>query len=380
MAGEAPAGLYAALGATEGCWALSRAFYAHVARDPVLRPLFPSLSECPVRALALYLAQLLDGPCAYSEQRWWLSLREAHERFPIGPRERDAWLADMRRALDDTATAEPVRGALLAFFEQSSTHLVNRGAPAPAGPGRGGPLARRWEEQLALDEAVAAVRSGDADRAAALAEGPVLRACFGRDRAALPSLLAVMLGSEHWALLGYAHRRIIDEPQLVHEPYVGGRTLLHAAAGAGSLVTVELLLRLGADPNATDAGAHGPLYCLANERRSGGGDVVHALVRAGANVHASGGVQRCTALHMAARRGNVDVARALLDCGAGVEARDRSGDTPLRRAVNLGRSEVAELLLRSGADAHAPGSRGLTPLQAARTPAMRLLLGGYHGG
>jgi ankyrin repeat protein len=67
---------------------------------------------------------------------------------------------------------------------------------------------------------------------------------------------------------------------------VGDRTLLHAASAAGSLATVELLLRLGADPN---AGGHPPLYCVGNEcAADSGGDVVRTLVRAGADVN--GGV------------------------------------------------------------------------------------------
>jgi hypothetical protein len=77
---------------------------------------------------------------------------------------------------------------------------------------------------------------------------------------------------------------------------------------------------------------------------------------------------------MAARRGNVDVARALLDCGADIEARDTLGETPLRRSVNCDKTEVAALLLSRGADRHSIGSKGLTPLLAARTTAMKRLL------
>jgi ankyrin repeat protein len=108
--------------------------------------------------------------------------------------------------------------------------------------------------------------------------------------------------------------------------------------------------------------------------------VVRALVQAGANVNAQDGVKRCTALHMAARRGNVEVAAALLDCGADIEARDSLGDTPLRRSVNCNKIEVAALLLSRGADRGPRGSKGLTPLTAARTSAMkRLLQSGSRG-
>jgi len=91
-------------------------------------------------------------------------------------------------------------------------------------------------------------------------------------------------------------------------------------------------------------------------------------------VDACDGAKHCTALHMAARRGNVEVAEALLECGANIEARDSLGETPLRRAVNCDQTGVATLLLARGADLHSLGSKGLTPLSAARTTAMRRLL------
>jgi ankyrin repeat protein len=151
--------------------------------------------------------------------------------------------------------------------------------------------------------------------------------------------------------------------------------LLHDAAAAGNAGVVAALLRLGADPNGLDTGGHAPLYYVANARTGAdGAQVVRMLVMAGADVHEAAGVMRCTALHMAARRGNVAVAAALLDGGADIEARDRQGDTPLRRAVNCGQLEVAAFFLARGANRHARGSRGLTPRRAARTEAMARLL------
>jgi hemoglobin len=371
--------LYAAIGGMDACRRLSTAFYARVEHDPLLRPLFPSI-HCAIDAFALFLAQFLGGPCEYSERRWWLSLREAHLRFRIGQGERDAWLSDMRGAFEEVSIEEPLRGALLAFFEQSSLHLVNRVDGSPITRDGSGPpadpvhreVARRWNDLRAVEEAVAAVRAGDTDRAVALAESPTLQACFARDRAGLPSLLQLMIGSGRGALIDYAHRRLVGDPGLGKEAYLGDRTLLHAASAAGRLATVELLLRLGADPN---SGGHPPLYCVGNEcAADSGADVVRTLVRAGADVKGEGGVKRCTALHMAARRGNVRVAAALLDFGADIEARDSLGDTPLRRSVNCGKVELTALLLSRGADAHSVGSRGLTPARSARTAAMKQLL------
>jgi ankyrin repeat protein len=104
------------------------------------------------------------------------------------------------------------------------------------------------------------------------------------------------------------------------------------------------------DPNIQGRGDHTPLYCAANECASQTGPVVvRALLRAGADVNACSGVTRATALHMAARRGHVEIARALLEAGAAVNVQDRKGDTPLQRAINCRRNEVSQLLRERGA-------------------------------
>jgi hypothetical protein len=47
---------------------------------------------------------------------------------------------------------------------------------------------------------------------------------------------------------------------------------------------------------------------------------------------------------MAARRGNVAVARALLECGADPRIGDIAGVTPLQRAKNCRKAEVVAVL------------------------------------
>ena len=374
--------LYQAIGGTATCRKLSEAFYGRVKRDPVLRPLFPGKTlRCAIEAFAAFLAQFLGGPPEDAQHRWWLSLRESHLRFRIGQNERDAWLKNMMQALDDVPIEESARSALRDLFERSSAYVVNVEQAPPVADDGGGPprdrihreISRRWSAQRTLDEAVAAVRRGAADRARALAEGSTLQTYFKGNRSVFAALLAMMVGRGDAAMLDYVREKLLADPGLAEERY-SGRTLLHGGAAAGDLPTVELLLRLGAGPDTTDAGGHTPLYSVANECKvRGGANVVRALVQAGANVDARDGVKHCTALHMAARRGNVEVAEALLDCGAGIEVRDSLGDTPLRRAVNCDKPDVAALLLAKGSDMHSKGSRGSTPFLAARSSAMRRL-------
>jgi len=355
-----------------------------VARDPILRPLFPGKSfTCAIEQFTAFLAQFLGGPGEDAQRRWWLSLHESHMRFKIGPEERAAWLRNMVQAFDDVPIGEPIRTELLAFFDQSSAYVVNQGEkPALANAqsrtsdnhNTRAEISRRWEAQTQLDEAVAAIRSGNTDRAISLAESSALQTCA---RSVHSGLLALMIRSGHDVMLGYVRERVTRDPALAHERIRHGRTLLHEAAAAGSLSVTELLLSMGADPDARDGGGHTPLYCLGNECGvKGGENVVRALVRAGADVNAHDGVKHCTPLHMAARRGHLEIAKALLGCGGNIEARDSGGDTPLRRAVNCDKVGLASLLLARGADVRSIGSKGATPILAARTTAMKKLLQG----
>lgn len=94
--------LYEAVGGEETFTRLVAGFYGRVRTDPVLRPLYPEeeLEAAEVR-LRLFLIQYWGGPTTYSEQRGHPRLRMRHNPFTIGAAERDAWLRNMRAALDD---------------------------------------------------------------------------------------------------------------------------------------------------------------------------------------------------------------------------------------------------------------------------------------
>uniref|UniRef100_A0A8B9CKA1 Ankyrin 2 n=1 Tax=Anser brachyrhynchus TaxID=132585 RepID=A0A8B9CKA1_9AVES len=69
-----------------------------------------------------------------------------------------------------------------------------------------------------------------------------------------------------------------------------------------------------------------------------------------------------TALHMAARAGQVEVVRCLLRNGALVDARAREEQTPLHIASRLGKTEIVQLLLQHMAHPDAATTNGYTPL------------------
>ncbi len=319
-------GLYESMGGMPGCRKLAETFYGRVQRDPVLARLFPSSLHCAIDAFTLFLAQFLGGPAEYQQHRWHVSLSDAHARFRIGAREGDAWVRNMQQALRDSPMPEELRNGMSAFFQQSADWIAGQpeGATCPHRE-----IGQRWEQQKALEVAVQAIHAGDLRPALALET----------DLATQASLIGMMLPAKE------ALDRLRERPELARVQHRRRRTLLHEAASVGSVPAAQLLLELGADVNAVDAGGHTPLYTLANECSAAtGAEMVRLLARAGADLTAGGGVQRVTPLHMAARRGNVAIAAALLECGAPREARAPRGDTPLMRAVNCKQTKVAALL------------------------------------
>jgi hemoglobin len=101
-------------------------FYAGVAADEVLRPLYPEDLASSARHLTLFLAQYWGGPSSYDAERGHPRLRMRHAPFAIGEGERDRWLVHMRAALDEAGPPEPARRALLEYFEMAADAMRNR--------------------------------------------------------------------------------------------------------------------------------------------------------------------------------------------------------------------------------------------------------------
>lgn len=119
--------VYEAVGGQDAFRRLVAGFYARVAEDPLLRPLYPDedLSGAQER-LTMFLAQYWGGPRAYSDRRGHPRLRMRHAPFAIGPAERDAWLACMRAALDDLELSDDLDGLLWTYLARSAEMMRNR--------------------------------------------------------------------------------------------------------------------------------------------------------------------------------------------------------------------------------------------------------------
>jgi hemoglobin len=106
---------------------LVEVFYAGVATDEVLLPLYPEQSDLTGarERLQLFLAQYWGGPTTYMEQRGHPRLRMRHMPFVIGALERDRWLIHMATAVEAVTDDEALRAELMAYFVPAAEHLRN---------------------------------------------------------------------------------------------------------------------------------------------------------------------------------------------------------------------------------------------------------------
>jgi hemoglobin len=119
--------LYERAGGTLFFEALVGRFYAAVATDPVLRPIYPEADLSPAaRRLTLFLIQYWGGPTTYDDERGHPRLRLRHVPFAIGPAARDRWLALMRTALADLAPSADVADQLDRYFAVAAEAMRNR--------------------------------------------------------------------------------------------------------------------------------------------------------------------------------------------------------------------------------------------------------------
>lgn len=105
-------------------------FYAGVADDPVLRPLYPADLAASKEHLRLFLVQYWGGPRTYGEERGHPRLRMRHAPFVIGLAERDAWFAHMEAAVRAGGLSPGDEAEMLEYFRMAATQLINATGPA----------------------------------------------------------------------------------------------------------------------------------------------------------------------------------------------------------------------------------------------------------
>ena len=106
---------------------LTAQFYAQVAVDPILRPMYPE-SDLKAAAMRLqwFLEQYWGGPTTYQENRGHPRLRMRHSEFHINLAAHDAWLKAMRVAVDGVEMKPEHKEQLWGYLEMAAAAMINQ--------------------------------------------------------------------------------------------------------------------------------------------------------------------------------------------------------------------------------------------------------------
>ncbi len=117
---------YDEIGGSPTIRGIVRRFYAGVATDPVLRPLYPEadLTGAEER-FAMFLEQYWGGPTTYSERRGHPRLRMRHAPFAVTPAARDHWLHHFRAALDGADLTAEQDARFWDYVTHAAQFMVN---------------------------------------------------------------------------------------------------------------------------------------------------------------------------------------------------------------------------------------------------------------
>jgi ankyrin repeat protein len=190
-----------------------------------------------------------------------------------------------------------------------------------------------------------------ADPSVALPEGETV--LMAAAKSGDPAILRALLESgsiADGASYGSATRVVNAPDPNAREGWYGQTALMWAAAG-GHAEAMRLLIEAGAEVDQASSRIAAPE--IEPERRQGG--FVYASIPEG----------RLTALHFAAREGQLDAVRTLIDAGANLDLGDSYGTTPLVLATLNGHLGVAAALLEAGADPNIQDQYGRTALFVA---------------
>ena len=129
----------------------------------------------------------------------------------------------------------------------------------------------------------------------------------------------------------------------------------------GLSICAVAALGLSQPTHAATAGAAAFVEAAMNGNR----EAVRALLKDGADVNTTQ-ADGMTALHWAAQKGDVELAKVLLYASANLKATTRIGGyTPLLIASKNGDAPMIDTLTQAGADSNAPTMNGTTPLMLA---------------
>lgn len=147
--------------------------------------------------------------------------------------------------------------------------------------------------------------------------------------------------------------------------------LLFDAARLGRDDMIPALVQAGADLEARNDKGHTALILASyNERQS----TTALLLQLGADANAPDAGRGNTALMGVAFKGYAAIARLLLEGGAHADQRNKEGQTALMNATMFGHADIVDALLAYGADPSAVDAGGNSPASLAASQANMAML------
>jgi len=146
-------------------------------------------------------------------------------------------------------------------------------------------------------------------------------------------------------------------------PFANSETLIHKAVLNNNVRLMTMLLEKSVvGINEVDESNQTLLHLAASK---GNSEMAQTLLAHGADIHATynNGV---TPLHLAAARGQRAVVNVLLSHHADIKAETKKKGTPLHHAARFGHTDIVDDLLASGAPTNVFNSEGKTPLLLAK--------------
>ena len=138
---------------------------------------------------------------------------------------------------------------------------------------------------------------------------------------------------------------------------------LHSAVREGRIDRVrELISSFGLCSSRKQPGGYGLLLHAVSNKYT---EIANLLLANGCKVNSVKKSLVNSPLHHAARNGELQLVRTLLDKGAIVDGKNHNGETPLHNAVVSRKMKVVELLLTKGANVNNTNKSDVTPLHLA---------------
>ena len=117
--------LYQRIG-KKGLESLLNRFYDCVFSNDTLFPLFNNTDRAIIQSKQLmFLSQFLGGPMLYTNTYGAPQMRQRHLPHKITPKGKDAWLACMKKAVNEQDWDDRLKDVIYNIFPPIANHMIN---------------------------------------------------------------------------------------------------------------------------------------------------------------------------------------------------------------------------------------------------------------